>query len=215
MKKWYTFLFLLCAGISTSMAQNDFSYIFVDKNGNAIDDGATIVQNSAEEDEFGAIQIGSGLSVKNVGAPENYYIRLLTEITQIDNGSVQVCFPLNCFVYYDPGLYQSSETKMEAEAIKDIKSEWLPEAYGECIVTYQAMALAPMGFGTNYVEKGGPTVKVHYIYTDPASVTKPFIQTKAKAWFNLRGQQLPQCYSRWTGKPSTVIPSCQPRLCFP
>lgn len=166
MKKFFTLCVLSVFAITTMTAQN---YVFVDESGNVIEDGATIVVKEVHDDGFGGVELKSGLSVKNVGAPSNYSVRVHNEITRIDNGSVQVCFPVYCHNYAAVGTNKSEEGKLAADEVKDIQSEWVPEAYGECIVTYTAMALQPMA--NLFIEKGGPKVTVHYIYADPANVT--------------------------------------------
>lgn len=188
MKKFLSFLMLM--GTTVANAQNTFSYEFIDAEGNVVADGTTLTRSDAHEDASGLVQIPSGLNVKNVGAPANYYVRVVTTITQIDNGNLQVCFPINCFNYTVPGTYKSGEGKLSADESKDIQSEWFPETYGECVVTYQAMSLQPMA--NLFIEKGGPTVKVRYVYADAAKVAD--VQRKAET----RG-----CYSL-TGRRSTM-----------
>ena len=163
MKKIFTLLSLFMLSMTAVNADN---YVFVDKDGNVIEDGATIVVKEFEEDAFGNIEFQSGLSVKNVGAPSNYSVRIHNEITRIDNGNVQVCFPVYCHNYDAVGSNKSEEGKLENGEVKNIQSEWFPTAYGECIVTYTAMALQPMA--NLFVEKGGPKVMIHYIYADPS-----------------------------------------------
>lgn len=161
---------ILVSGVADALAQNgsdDYGFQFTDMEGNVIADGTTIVRDEAEEGLFGDIEIGSGLFVKNVGAPSNYLVRIDTEITRIDNGSVQVCFPVNCYSFSSTGLFNSETTKMAEGEIKSIQSEWIPAepgAYGECYVTYTAMGMISMGIAA--IDKGGPSVTVHYIYSD-------------------------------------------------
>jgi len=186
MKRTITFVSLLFAALTTTMAQS-YSYEFVDADGNIVPNDTTLVRTDAEEDAFGGVQIASGLKVKNVSAPANYSVRIHTTITKIDNGNVQVCFPLNCFNYTEPGNYKSGETKMAADEVKDIQSEWLPTAYGECIVTYQAMSLQPMG--NLYIEKGGPSVTLHYNYADPTKVNATKKLTGAVEYYSLLGHK--------------------------
>lgn len=190
MKKVFTLLSLWLAGMATTMAQGSYSYEFVDKDGNVVSDGATLVRSDAEEDVFGGVEIASGLYVKNVGASANYSVRIHTTITQIDNGNLQVCFPMNCFNYAAPGDYKSGEGKMATDEVKDIQSEWLPEAYGECIVTYQAMALQPMG--NIYIEKGGPAVTLRYTYADPAKLTTAKKQAADVEYYSILGRKTAQ-----------------------
>jgi len=183
MKKIFTLLSVAMLTL-TATAQN---YVFVDKDGNTVDDGAVITQTEAEDDGFGGILLQSGLSVKNAGAPANYQVRIHSDITQIDNGALQVCFPQNCHSYNTTGVNKSEEAKLNADETKGIQSEWLPTAYGECVVTYQAMALQPMG--NLFIEKGGPKVTVHYVYADPSAVTAVRTSEPATVFYTLDGRR--------------------------
>ena len=159
------FLVAGCAGAWAQNGSDEFFYQFSDKDGNVIADGTTIVCSEAEEDMFGGVEISSGLFVKNVSAPSNYMVRIDTEITRIDNGAVQVCFPTNCYSFRETGLYKSESTQMADGEMKSIQSEWIPEdaeTFGECFVTYTAMSMMSMGFSS--IDKGGPSVTVHYVF---------------------------------------------------
>ena len=190
MKKIFTLIAFVCLGLSAA-AQDDYCYQFVDKDGNVLADGTTIVRNDAQEDEWGDVQVFSGLFVKDVSAPDNYSVRIHTNITQIDNGRLQICFPLNCYSYSRTGSYQSETTKMAIDECKDIQSEWLPRKYGECVVTYQAMALLPMG--NSFIEKGGPSVTIHYVYADPSAISDAKQTTaQAAAYYDMLGRPMTQ-----------------------
>ena len=192
MKKLFTFIVLLTAGLTASYAQaiND-SYQFVDKDGNIIENGTTVVRNEPEIDPFGGVAFLSGLYVKNVSAPSNYSVRIHTTITRLDNGNVQVCFPTLCHNYDFVGsTNKSEEGKVASGDAKSIQAEWLPAnatSYGECIVTHQAMALEP--FGKTWLENEGPSVTVHYIFADPAGIQQ--VQTNRQAiWHDAEGRLL-------------------------
>ena len=117
MKRFFTLLSLFMLGITAINADN---FVFVDKNGNVIEDGATITVTEFEEDAFGSVQLKSGLSVKNVGAPSNYSVRIHNEITRIDNGNVQVCFPVYCHNYTAVGTNKSEEGTLSTDEVKEI-----------------------------------------------------------------------------------------------
>lgn len=187
MKRFFTLLSFLILGMTAMNADN---YVFVDKDGNIIEDGTTITVSEFEEDAFGSIQLKSGLSVKNIEAPSNYSVRIHNEITRIDNGNVQVCFPVYCHNYDAVGSNKSEEGKLATDEVKDIQSEWFPETYGECIVTYQAMSLQPMA--NLFVEKGGPKVTVHYVYADPAGVKSVKNDAQSTVYYDLQGRQSAQ-----------------------
>ena len=152
-------------------AQDTKGYFqFADKDGNIIADGTTLVRNVPETNDFGEVLIHSGLYIKNVAAPSGTPVWLVSDITRIDNGMLQVCFPQNCIVYNRVGSNKSEATTIAAGEQKDIQSEWLPSTYGECVVTYTAKPLEK--FGKTYTENEGPSVTVHYILQDPAHISQ-------------------------------------------
>lgn len=160
MKKILTLLFLM-----TALAANaEDYYVFTDKAGNVIENNATIICNEAEDDGF-EVLLNSGLYVKNVAAPSNYQVAVEAKITQLDNGVVQLCFPTNCFSYNSKGTYGGTDKATVAQnESKSIASEWIPTAYGECVVEYTAKAFQ------GAFPKGNYKVTVHYSYADPAGI---------------------------------------------
>lgn len=165
MKKIFTFIALsLVAGWASAQ-----SYVFTDKEGNTIEDGTTVTRMEAEDDGFGDILISSGLFVKNVGAPANYAVSVEAKITKMESGTLQLCFPENCIVYSATGTYEpEGKATIDKDASKDIMSEWLPTAYGECTVIYTAKAQQKMG--NTYIKKDTYSVTVNYRYADPSSI---------------------------------------------
>ncbi|UPS44686.1 hemin-binding protein [Prevotella sp. E15-22] len=157
MKKLFTF-FSLCLLTLSAAAQQ---YVFTDKNGNVLEDGVTITCTEAEDDGFGGISLLPGISVKNVSANEGSQLAIEATITKIDNGSLQLCFPTNCQVYNTTGTYEPSEKATLATGqTKSIQTEWVPESYGECIVTYKAMDY--QGFAGSVCR----TLTVNYKYAE-------------------------------------------------
>ena len=143
------------------------AYIFVDKEGNAIMSGSTIICNEAVNGENGDIIVPSGLSVKNASAPSNYQVAVEVKISRIDNGAVQLCFPTNRYSYSTVGTHGGiNKTSLAQGTSKDIQTEWLPTAFGECVVEYTAKTFQGAFMKANY------TVIVHYIYdSTPISPT--------------------------------------------
>ena len=95
MKKLFTFLSLCLLSIAASAQE----YVFTDAQGNTYDDGAVINRTEVEviNDDFGeSIILPGNLFIKNVGAEEGSQVAIETQITKIDNGSLQICFPTNC-----------------------------------------------------------------------------------------------------------------------
>lgn len=74
------------------------SLVFVDKQGNVIEDGATIYLDDAVNDQYrpGWKKIDSGLSIRNIGA-DNLNAMLEVEVAELkDRANFQVCYPEEC-----------------------------------------------------------------------------------------------------------------------
>jgi len=165
MKQIFTLISMWVMAIAVSAADG---YVFVDKDGNAVANGSTVVSTAADVDMFGTVMIHSGLFVKNADAPANYSVAVEAKITRMDNGALQLCFPTNCYQYIAVGTYGGdSKTTLDQGQSKDLQTEWLPTAYGECIVEYTAKSYQGV------FSKGSCTVTVHYVYADPAGIAAP------------------------------------------
>jgi hypothetical protein len=98
MRKFFT---LLLFGLSMlawpAMAQEiDESYVFMDEEGNIIENGATVVRNVVESLDEVSDVIYSGISVLNLGGSTTDHIKMNYVINRIDNGTYQICFPTTC-----------------------------------------------------------------------------------------------------------------------
>ena len=74
------------------------SLVFVDKQGNVIEDGATLYLDEAVSDpiRFGWKKIDSGLSIRNIGK-EDLNAMLVVEAAELkDRANFQVCYPETC-----------------------------------------------------------------------------------------------------------------------
>ena len=165
MKRFFTlFVFVLSLMAWPSLAQEiDESFVFVDKNGEVIPNGATVVCNEVELFDEVTEVINSGVSVKNmVGSMD--YIKMIYEIERIDNGSYQLCFPTSCNYQNEEGIYETANGQLMGD-IQDIMSEWFPVADGECIVTVQLELLTKQGgFPPTYIHKAyGPTITLRFV----------------------------------------------------
>ena len=182
MKKIFTLITCLVLGATAYAQQN---YAFCDKDGTVITNGSTITCTEAEDDGF-SVQIKSGLYVKNVGAPDNYQVSVKCNITKIDNGSVQLCFPNNCYNYDAVGEHGSDDKiALTQGTVKDIMTEWFPTAYGECTVTYTARVYQSV------FEKETVSVTVTYKYQDPAGISEVGgLSAQPVASYDLLGRRL-------------------------
>lgn len=161
MKKIFTLLTFLMLG-TVIYAQS--YYVFTDKDGNVIEKGKTIECTEIEDTGFDLV-MKSGLFVKNVDAPSNYQVAVVAKITRIDNGAIQLCFPMNCFYYDTVGTHGgTTKASLSQGASQDILSEWIPKNFGECVVEYTAKSYQ------GAFPKADYTVTVHYKYADPAGI---------------------------------------------
>ena len=136
MKKYYIpfFLFVFC--VSSLNAQNLSTIVFVDKDGHQVADGSTITVNTAVENDFGEMVLHSGLYVKNLKT-DNVGVRVHFNVRTLDNGLFQICFPVACITKSVTGVFETGSDIMAASEQRDLQSEWTPQTYGKCIVTYQ------------------------------------------------------------------------------
>jgi len=182
MKKIFTLLSLFLTGM---VAFADDYYVFCDKDGNVYENAASIVCSEVEEDDFGALQVSSGLYVKNVAAPSNYQVCVQANIAQMDNGSLQLCFPVNCVYYSTTGKQKdTSKGQVDAGSQANLMTEWFPTAYGTCVVTYT------LKMYQNIFSKGERTITVTYRYADPSGIAPtPGSSPRTVAHYDLQGRR--------------------------
>lgn len=168
MKRIFTLLlFGLSLAVMPVMAQDDEeideSYLFVDANGAVIPNGSTVVRDQIEIDGEGNEIITSGIFVKNVSAPSTLFLRMHYEITKLDNGYYQLCFPTSCNTQDEEGYYVTNEGMVTGT--QDIQSEWFPEADGTCeVVLFIETMTQKSIFPPKYVHSGnGPTITVRFV----------------------------------------------------
>lgn len=168
MKRIFTFLsFLLAMMTSPVLAQEiDESFVFVDEDGEIIENGTTVIRNVVEiyDEETGTEVINSGISVLNLGATANDFLKMHYTITQIDNGSYQICFPTTCNMKSAVGVYETAIGQLMGD-LQDIQSEWFPEADGECVVTLTIEIFTKEGlFPPTYIHKAyGPSITLRFV----------------------------------------------------
>jgi len=165
MKKIFTFLcgMVLAAFPMVMHAEADMSFVFIDEEGEVLEDGATVVRNVVENDEMSGEVIYSGISVLNMSGEASDFIKVYYDIEQIDNGSYQICFPTSCNTKSEVGSYQTSPGQLMGD-MQDIQSEWFPTADGTCIVTLSLEILTKAGFPPSYVHKAdGPTLTLKFV----------------------------------------------------
>ena len=165
MKRIFTFLMFAMALMAWSVQAQDIdeSYMFMDADGNIIENGSTVTRNLVElYDEVSEV-IYSDIYVINLTGSTDY-LSVHYTIQKIDNGSFQICFPMTCNSQSEEGSYETSAGQLMAD-VQNIESEWFPAADGECVVTLSIELFAKMGlFPPTYVHKGwGPTITVRFV----------------------------------------------------
>lgn len=170
MKKLFTLcLFMLTA--TSIMAQDSNTFQFTDKNGNVMENGATVTVNSPSTDDFGQTFLPSGIYVKNVSAGDAG-IRIHYTIEKMDNGIFQICFPSSCITKNTTGNFMTDSDLMSSNQTRDLQSEWVPTAYGQCKVTYQIEVMTQTQFFPAKFEPKeiGNHITVIFNYADPSGI---------------------------------------------
>lgn len=133
MKKLFTLVVALM--VSATIFAND-TFQFCYKDGTVIPSGSTVVADQIEEDPFfGDKMLPSGIYVKNTS--EDYAnVNLTYTINSIPNGTLQVCFPENCYTKDKPGTYDNGTGELAPGEIRSMQTEWLPMEEGVCTATF-------------------------------------------------------------------------------
>lgn len=164
-----TFCFCLC--LVSIMAQNLTTLVFADKNGKEIADGSVITANTTEEDALGDLLVPSGLFIKNLSS-ESVGVRVKCNVTTLDNGIFQICFPVTCISKSVMGAFDTGSDLISSGELRNLLTEWMPETYGTCSVTYQIELMKQVNLFPPTFEslEMGPKVTVNFVYTDPAGI---------------------------------------------
>lgn len=181
MKKIFTLCLALLGTVATFAQSNEGDtetkgmYEFTDKDGNIVPDGSEITCNVVTKDAFGSPQIESGLYVKKV-TDKDLGVSMDVNITRMDGGMLQYCFPGNCRTMKSTGSdIQQYGDKMNNNSLK---TEWIPDAYGEAVASFTLNAAelrdikGPLGIKQQqYVPIGEcSTVTVRFVYADPTGI---------------------------------------------
>ena len=177
---------LLCIGAS---AQSDLTtFQVVDKDGNVVADGTTL-ELSETEVSNGAIQIPTGLSIKNTTGTDQA-IGVDINLSKIDNGNFSCCFPASCTDVSNVGEYKDYNAPgiLEANETREILTEWIPQKYGKCTATLQFKVYSIVEqelFGVKIPEPGdfkayAQKITVNFEYKDPAGINDLSSDNNAK-----------------------------------
>lgn len=184
MKKLFTLsLFLLAS--AWALAQDSNTFQFVDKDGNVVADGTTIVRSELVDDPFGESYISTGLFVKNT-SDGSVSMRVAYQIETMDNGEFQICFPVNCIRKSVAGSFTTTSGSLDAGTVSNLQCEWFPVAYGSCHAKLTIEVLNALGAKI----ADGPTIVVVFNNADPAGITGIY-RTSAvpKQYFSVDGRK--------------------------
>lgn len=173
MKKLFT---LMAAMLTACMAfaQTDQTFQFVDKAGNVVADGSTIVVSELNEEGMMVVP----LFVKNMSG-EKAAVSMYETIDAIPNGQWQTCAFGNCMLLPETGY--SSKNIVGADFNVGIETEWIPVAgqYATWEATLQIHVfdiVKQSKFGVTTEVPGdnvigyGPKVTVRFEYKNPSAL---------------------------------------------
>lgn len=187
MKKFFTLLFCSLWMTATVSAQgNDTGYAFADKEGNVFTE-STLTCTTFEDDGWGTIMVPSNLYIKNVNGAQSTTVAIQANITKIDNGYVQLCFPVNCTSYSSTGVQPiTSKGELSTGEVKSLQTEWLPAEQGECTVIYTATIYS--GFATT----GSFSITVNYQYNTTSISNARIANATSKSAYDIAGRRMSQ-----------------------
>ena len=171
MKLFYTLTVVFLCSVLNVQSQ-DFPLQFADSEGNIIADGTVLVLNTPEviEDEFDdGVIIPSGVYVKNTTADE-VYCGTEYSISQISNGALQTCFPLNCIQRRTTGSWTSEVSALSGNMLKSMQTEWIPDAEGYLTADFQLLKYKLNPITKKYTEDSrGPKIQMRFEW-NPSSI---------------------------------------------
>ena len=187
-------LFTLCIGLVAALAiqaQSDFPLQFADKDGNIIADGTTLDITTYEADDFGDVQMPSGLYVKNTSG-ETVQGGGEYTIQKLDNGAFQTCFPVNCVRQSKTGSFTTENGEFASGDLKDMQTEWYPSEEGSCQVVYRLITFKQNPITKKYTrDQDGPTVTLKFTYsTTRIGSAASEKQVSQVEYYNLVGRQV-------------------------
>lgn len=170
---------------------------FVDAQGNVVADGATLTIDTPTDPNEPQLEFNSGLFVQNTTA-ESVWGAAHFSVESISNGTLQCCFPFNCYATSEVGEITTTPTDaITANEKHPFNTEWLANDYGSCTATFQLQlydeVMVPGSFVTSKeLRANGPKVTINFVYNDPASINGVSNENGAKAvaYYNAAGQQI-------------------------
>ena len=169
------------------------SLVFVDKQGNVIEDGATIYLDNAVNDQYrpGWKKIDSGLSIRNIGT-EKLNAMLEVEVAELkDRANFQVCYPDEC-IYLETA--NETNTTPSKEIVADASGKTPIDAEFKFSTSKPSTGILNMQIfsakqsGGEYV-KDQPQAKVKLVFNSKATGVELLSANVAERYnvFNAQG----------------------------
>lgn len=191
-------LFTLCIALLFScVAMNAQNFIFVDGDGNTIENGATLTMDQVSYKEnfvfnpdgsYEKIQVPmislSGVYIKNNSA-ESQSCKVTYNVTALPNGSFAACCAGNCSILDSEGTIEKNANADAGKTI-DISTdtEWVPVAAGTTTVKISAQGSKSM--------LPDSEITINFIYDGTASIDgiQNNADNKVVARYSINGQLL-------------------------
>lgn len=191
-------LFTLCIALLFScVAMNAQNFIFVDGDGNTIENGATLTMDQVSykegfvfypDDSYEKIQVPmiflSGVYIKNNSA-ESQSCKVTYNVTALPNGSFAACCAGNCSNFASEGTIKKNANADAGKTI-DISTdtEWVPVAAGTTTVKISAQGSKSM--------LPDSEITINFIYDGTASIDgiQNNADNKVVARYSINGQLL-------------------------
>lgn len=209
MKKLFTLCAAVLMGSVMAFAQTDNTFRFVDADGNEVPDGTVVeryekIDGREEVPGWGVYDRGTyipaGLYVENTSS-EEVFCAIDYQVTQIDGGAFQICFPMNCSSESTvTDLISTPSGPIQAGSKSDLQTEWFvrianteTEYQGICKATLQLKTMREiMNGGIPTYEFVGYGPKVEIIFHNDGTtegITAPEKAGKAEveAYYSLDG----------------------------
>ncbi len=193
MKKFYTLLIgCLCLLPLAAMAADDDSVIvFVDKDGNVIEDGSELtIRGLTPASQYDDAYISSGLYVRMA---ENTGASIEVTLTRLDNGVMQCCFPTLCSTIQTLGVTETAKGMLSTTQNDwNIQTEWYPTAFGTCTATLQLKIYAAGLLSPGEFLSYGPKVTINFVYDETSADVEGIAVDDATpvAYYTTDGRQL-------------------------
>ncbi len=171
---------LLVLGVMLCSLTTTAQLVFVDANGKELANGATITMDKAEVNDWDEFQISlEGISVKNTTS-KSLTFTMDAVVSTLPNGSFACCFGSTCKNAMKPATINLANLKIDANTTTAItNTEWVIDGegqYGTCTVEFKLST--------------GNTLKVNFVYADPANVTALNASKKIVAIFDMTGNKI-------------------------